>query len=500
MAAVNFSSCYLQYARKPPGKAYPVLWPVLIHKILYPEIKSAKLNLFKKVVLQLIRAQHQDTQEQAQLTGLHPDLILLIKAQLISNDWVTNDAKALTESGKDLLSDEDAHSERLCSGYLFQDALTGKVWPRLTNKRPYIEPVNPDEELPSFNRDRKTGKKMTPFLCRINKANWPEPKQKELQIAWQEHKQDQNSATQLHGYRPTDTKLRISGMRYQEQSAEPAYILLWVSPGMNTAPLSIKDPFDIRDEAWWLQDQSVLSVLLEKNPKLKQDLARLIGQPDIAEQSYQQWLDNRNQQIEFELLSEYPWLTKEPDLAYACSVLLKRRVSLHEDKVEHYEPKDAISDCQKLLEVLMQWLIKKFPADTTRLPKENGSHQSNKGLLQALDLPAFKENICRTLAGQNLKMVLNNLSAPSSSLKGLLFSAALGTVGHDDHPLKQLSAEQLQLEKLLKLANLRNKASHGSSRYTGKDHTEITVEMAQDNIEYTLHVTEQFKEWINGKA
>ncbi|UJX10446.1 hypothetical protein JHT19_22785 [Vibrio parahaemolyticus] len=56
----------------------------------------------------------------------------------------------------------------------------------------------------------------------------------------------------------------------------------------------------------------------------------------------------------------------------------------------------------------------------------------------------------------------------------------------------------MDLQKLLALADLRNQTSHGNSRYTGKQYTEITVEVAQKNIEFALQFTEQFKEWIRG--
>ena len=147
----------------------------------------------------------------------------------------------------------------------------------------------------------------------------------------------------------------------------------------------------------------------------------------------------------------------------------------------------------------MQWLINACSASVGSLPKTTKHDPDlNKKLLLELGLPAMTEDVADTLRRQPLKGVIRSLSMPTSSLKTLVFAAALGSVGNPEHPLAKLTAEQLQLERLLRLADLRNQTSHGNSRHTGKQYKEITEAIAVEQIDYALGFTEQFKEWING--
>ncbi|UYM61877.1 hypothetical protein N5938_02780 [Pseudomonas aeruginosa] len=97
MAAFAETGTYLQFAEKPRGEARPLLWPVLVHRVLYPEAKEAQLNLFQRAVLGLIQAQLTQAEAIAELTGLHVNLIKLILAQGVSNGWLTDSARGLTE-------------------------------------------------------------------------------------------------------------------------------------------------------------------------------------------------------------------------------------------------------------------------------------------------------------------------------------------------------------------------------------------------------------------
>ncbi|MDH0690297.1 hypothetical protein N5D09_19580, partial [Stutzerimonas stutzeri] len=120
----------------------------------------------------------------------------------------------------------------------------------------------------------------------------------------------------------------------------------------------------------------------------------------------------------------------------------------------------------------------------------------NERLLSALQLPAFTSGVISTLAGQKIGQVIRACSRPSDSLKALLFAAAMGTLNHSGHPFKTLLARELQLDRLLLLADLRNRSSHAQSRFTGREVAPLTYEETLDNIQYALGFTEFFKEWM----
>ncbi|WP_337233053.1 hypothetical protein, partial [Vibrio cholerae] len=87
-----------------------VLWPVLVHQVLYPAVQQPKMNLFQKVVMRLIRANTFDAGDIAELTGFHINLVKLIQAQLLSRGWIDDKAIELTESGLKAIGEEDNQS------------------------------------------------------------------------------------------------------------------------------------------------------------------------------------------------------------------------------------------------------------------------------------------------------------------------------------------------------------------------------------------------------
>ncbi|MGB2221972.1 hypothetical protein [Neptunomonas sp.] len=497
MALFVDAGTYLNYSCKPPGKAKAVLWPVLVHRVLYPEVSQPKMNLFQKVVMRLIRAKTHDAKDIALLTGLHINLVKLIQAQILSRGWINGNATELTETGLNVIHDEDMQSEQLASGYLFQDALTGKLWPRIDKRLAIIEPSNPGEERPIFTQNRKTGKTQKPFKPRFKKVSYTAPSMLDMLSAWHNYRSDYRAAQQL-GYLSKPVKqVKLSGLSYQSEIPEPAWVLVWVTPSQNSKLWSIKDPFDIRDEAWWLADN--LPSLMESNRSLVKNLGELIDQPEPDSQTVSEWLLSLQDQADFQVMLEYPWAKSDFDIASALAILIKRRQMIESGQDHNNDLQAAIIEAQKLLEVLMQWLIKAFPANMGSLPKQKSNNQANKQILLALELPAFTESVCTALSRQSLQGAIKSFHRPASSLKSLVFTAGLGAMGNENHPLKLLSKQQLQLEKLLELADLRNDAGHGNSRHTGKVYTVITIEIAQQYIEYALQFTEQFKEWINGE-
>lgn len=496
MTAFDETGCFLNYGRKPRGKTQPLLWPVQVHQVLYPAVADDALNLFQITLLRLVQAGSHQADEIAALTGLHTDLIRLIQAQLYSRGLLDDQARELTGAGLAALDEEDAQREQLATGYLFQDAITGQLWPRIEAQLAVIEPVDPQAQFPTFSVERKTGKTWMPFLAKAGRQAISVPDQQAILKAWQDYRADFRAARQLHSAGALPGQIRLS--QFQQAAAAPfsARVLVWVSAAHNARLWRISDPFDIREQAWWLDDS--LAAMVADNRPLAGRLARLIDQPAPEQQTVEQWLQSLQQQVTFRVTLDYPWLEKEPDLAAVLAPLLELQARLEAEQPHRNDREAAITNSQKLLEVLMQWLIHRFPGDTAALPKvKRHCRDRNKALLLALALPAFTEPVCETLAGQSLSSVRQTLKRPRGSLKGLLFAAALATAGKDNHPLQTLSAAQLQLDKLLALAELRNQTSHGNSRYTGKEYTEITVEIAQAQIAYALRLIEQFREWID---
>jgi hypothetical protein len=96
---------YLRFINRGPQGGKPILWPVWVWKVLYPEPKTISLNLFQQSILELSRARCRDRYEISRLLCLDQDLVnFIIATQLIPNNWMNVDG-SLTSTGEKLLDD-----------------------------------------------------------------------------------------------------------------------------------------------------------------------------------------------------------------------------------------------------------------------------------------------------------------------------------------------------------------------------------------------------------
>lgn len=496
MAAFVETGTYLRFGPAPRGKKRPVLWPVLVHRVLYPDAKRPQLNLFQRAVFGLIRARAVRDETIAELTGLHQNLIKLILAQGVSNGWLVENAQALTAKGEHLLDDEETDEANLKAGYLLQDALTGQFWPRLVAQLNQLEPKDPLARYPEFLGERKTGETIRPFMIASGRTDLPPLDHESLTLAYRDYREDYRANQQLGHGNQLPKQISLQGVQRLDDAPQSARALVWVTADDDGGDLwSVKDPFELRENAWWLQ--STLLQAIERDAKLLARLEPLVSVPRADNQSVEQWLEAMRKQTELQVLIEFPWVERQPDIRRHLAALLVRREKLHQGDSHDQELDAAMMECQKLLEVVMQWLIRTYPADVGQLPKQQRPDPKlNQRILSALQIPAFTEDVIRLLARQKIDQVIWACSKPESSLKALTFAAAMGTLNAPQHPLKVLGDRDLQLAKLLKLADLRNQSSHAQSSFTGREKTQLTSRMALDSIQYALSFTACFKGWM----
>ena len=496
MAAFVETGSYLKFSDRPRSKSKAILWPVLVHRVLYPEPRQPRLNLFQRAVLGLIRAKRIRQDDIAVLTGLHPELIALIIAQGISHGWLTSGADALTDEGHKLLDDEEDESSNLKAGFLIQDAISGDFWPRMVTRLEQIEPLDPQARFPEFSVERRTGHTFRPYFARSKKQNLPALDNEMLARAYRDYRKDFRASQQMDGMHSSSDSVRFQGVQRLDDSPEAARIVVWITGDDGGDELwSVRDPFGLREGAWWLEEP--VRQLLDSDTKLRNFLAPLIGISDAGELTNEEWMRELQKRTELDILIEYPWVEAQPDIRRYFARLLKWQRKIESGTTWDSDLEAALGDCQKLLEVVMQWLIKTYPANVGQIPPSKKSNWSlNEGLLGALGIPSFTKDVIRILARQRLDDVIKSCRNPSSSLKALLFAAGMGALNDDQHPLKVLQDSDLHLMQLLDLADLRNQSSHGQSRFNQRRSKEITQDLVIAQMTYAKNFTECFKDWM----
>jgi len=481
---------YLRFDSRRPPSGRPFLWPVRVWKVLYPTKRVLKLNLFQQAILGLARARCQDSSEMAALLGLDQGLVLfIITTQLIPNGWMTTLGNVTTQGERILEETQDA-SEEVRMGYAYQDAVTGNWLPRFTEELPEIEAKRIDERgYPIFLRDLDSGKEDRPF--RLNHIRESALDMGALFDAFERYRTDHDHAKQREDELPT--RVRIESLSFVEDSSQPMWLWTWIFPDeAGPQPWLVADPFGIQQAASWLRKP--LQEVLPRNDGLARYIANTLGETRSNELSAEEWLRSLENQIDLTVLADYSWSGKVPPISgYLTSVLRRNALLASQDKTWQEDLTSLLIETHNLVESVFQWLLKKFPVDVRRLPDRSQDKNWTKDLaseiLRTLPAARLTDNTVKRLASQNLREIRNALVRGNSSLKALIFAALLSTIEHATHPLKELPPQALDLDRILDMADARNrKAGHAGGE-------KISKEDAMEYADFVVEWVQIFKGW-----
>lgn len=481
---------YLRFGVRRPRDGRPFLWPVRVWRVLYPTKRVLKLNLFQQAILGLVQARCQDSSEMAELLGLDRELVVFIIAtQLIPNGWMTK-LGAVTPQGKRVLEETQDASEEVRMGYAYQDAISGNWLPRFTEELPEIEAKRVDERgYPIFLRDLNSGKEDRPF--RMNPLRDGTMDMGALFDAFQRYRTDHDHAKQRDDDLPT--RIRIESLSFVEDSTQPMWLWTWIFPDKTgPQPWLVADPFGLQQAASWLRKP--LQEVLPRNDGVARYIADVIGETRSNHMSAEEWLRSLENQIDLTLLADYSWSGKVPVISgYLTSVLRRKALLATQDKTWQEDLSSLLIETHNLAESVFQWLLKKFPVDVRRLPDrsqdKNWTKKIASEILRALPIVPLTDDTVRRLASQNLREIRNALIQGNSSLKALMFAALLSTIEHPAHPLKEIFHQTLALDRILDMADARNrKAGHAGGDKISKDE-------AMGYADFIVEWVQIFKGW-----
>ena len=426
----------------------------------------------------------------AALLGLDRELVVFIIAtQLIPNGWMTT-LGAVTAQGERVLEETQDASEEVRMGYAYQDAISGNWLPRFTEELPEIEARRIDERgYPIFLRDLDSGKEDRPF--RLNHLREGAMDMGALFDAFERYRTDHDHAKQRDDELPT--RVRIESLSFVEDSAQPMWLWTWIFPDeAGPQPWLVADPFGLQQAASWLRKP--LQEVLPRNEGLARYIADAVGETRSNELSAEEWLRSLENQIDLTVLADYSWSGKVPAISgYLTSVLRRNALLASQDKTWQEDLTSLLIETHNLAESVFQWLLKRFPVDVRRLPDRSQDKNWTKDLaseiLRTLPAAQLTDDTVRRLASQNLREIRNALVRGNSSLKALMFAALLSTIEHATHPLKDLAPQVLALDRILDMADARNrKAGHAGGDKISKDE-------AMEYADFVIEWVQIFKGW-----
>lgn len=115
-----------------------VLWPVLMYRVVSPEVRDRQLNVLQKAVLGMCRAGVSNVERIGARLHIHSDLAAVIYLELQQLCLVGANGLP-TEMGRELFEEATLETSRMVTGHVFQDPWTGDLWPRFIEKLDYVE-------------------------------------------------------------------------------------------------------------------------------------------------------------------------------------------------------------------------------------------------------------------------------------------------------------------------------------------------------------------------
>lgn len=469
----QYNNRYLNYleGRKSPYKSRSFLWPVRIWQVLAPGMDSAGLNVFQRTILGLIQVNQTDPSDMAHWLGVDKELILYILAtQLMPNGWVDSRGK-LTSQGVERLEDDVQARQDLKSGYVFQDALNGALWPRVVDHLPYVESssVSGKGRL-RFRQRRDHDWEEEPFIIKYGGSGLKQPDVNALREAIQlgnntihnQKVRDDLWAEELREYRVREIELI-------DPDPIPAYVFCWaISDPVHS--WTISDPCAITRSADWMRND--VHSLARKNTGFASYLSNYLGEPDEKE-TFEQMNARLETEVEFEVFANYPNVGKIPNLPSYFGALLRRKFMLEEleDGRGNFEDcDDVITQAQKVLECCCKWMLTQWPCNPARINKKWVNEDLFiafelifKGILSKNEVKAFSH---KTRAFEMWKAAREKQDA-HQSLRALFSTVIFSMEEHPDHPI--LNCPSLTFfTGIDQLADNRNSVAHASGKFIEK--------------------------------
>lgn len=110
------------------GRCAWLLWPALQYRVVTPLVYRPEINAFQRALLALARAGQRDLAKMAGLLGLDPEFAELVRDDLRTLRYL-DEFGAITSAGAAALADGFLDPRRVVITHVYQDLLTGALWP-----------------------------------------------------------------------------------------------------------------------------------------------------------------------------------------------------------------------------------------------------------------------------------------------------------------------------------------------------------------------------------
>lgn len=471
------------------GQVLPILYPVFIHPLTCAVRNHRKMNVFQDSIFRLVVSGCLNVVEIANLLNLNKDLVLwILHTQLINGRGLLDNNLKITEAGQKYLDEHENDDTELRIIWAFQDGLTGEWLPRFCYPTDEMEVFNFDENgLPSFLISLESGKKEKPYRLNFEYPQNLNPDFSELlDMPSKEYISDFSFAIK-NGNKPLK-QAHIRKIVTTPQTAKKAWLYSYVFTNeLSEKNWLVSDPFGLKDAVKWLRIPITDS--LEQNNHLANKIVQMLGQQPSDKLSPSQYLSQIDEQAKLQLVAEYAWLDKVPNATDYLLSIFKLNKQLELSNNQH-DIDNLLIQSQNLIESILKYWIEQYPVNTGNWPsKKNWYSIKLNDFFNYIPI-IFSKEIQDILLRQKTNEVLSALFYNNKSMKATLFAVLLSTIEHPNHILLTIDTAQLQLGKLLELADKRNSVGHASTQNL----TKIDKDEALLWAEFTVNWVKLFQQ------
>jgi len=460
-----FANTYYKTSEFPRGRNTQLFaWPVYSWEIYLSSPKGRTLNLFEKVILELIRVTGErslSSYQIAQWLGLEQDMVVyILTATMQPNGWLDKNFK-ITTAGMKLL-DSNADTE-MTSALIFQCAVTGNWLPRIAYQVNEVQPVGLDKSL-AFKLDRASGRTASAYRIRhcINTSQEPgelvlnDIVKKDNDARWVAF----NIMDSVGSSGKSSDRVILSS-----KSVHAAYIMVWADKSSGYK-FDFIDPFALSKKASWMHD--IFAQASTTLPELQQFALSKFNNEN-EELSYTENLKFMQEKARLELMIEYPNVKSINGLIEPLFELLNDKEKLVSNKNQDFSlNKSVINSCGSIVEITSKAVLEKYKFKRlASLPAKNQSNAKDhiRDLLQQ-GTELTRDQIEKVLS-VNPNKIYATAKGWNSTMRSLLATIFISMNEYPHHPMKFLMSDALLFDEIYTLSFDRDEAAHGNNtKYT----------------------------------
>lgn len=468
------------------GRQQWLLWPAWQYRVLAPLVYEQHINAFQKAVLGLARAGHRDPVTMAELLQLHPELLELVRDDLCQLAYL-DQYGVVTERGAAALKDGFLDPDKTIVTYVYQDPVTGTLWPASTQD-PQIAPAQWEGNDRASVRFRTAGAPL-----HVSALSVPPP-EKGFSVSPPAHEDIVEAVSRgerLSRYVrrdrpwqqvvPDRVVARVSVVTAGQPVFLPVALVLpkHAKEGVAGVTWAARNPFSGRPSTYL---RRLIATQAQHSPTLRGAIDKLLGRSSQALYAEFDQMDREiRRRLAEDLEIRFTRRLRDDQAVSELLTLLERDIHRVRLPGEHTaEVADVVRNAWRLHEVVLRDLVRRWRVPVAR------SESMREPLARALTDLGLPFSQYAPIKVSDWNAVSRAFTNPQGANSPSLLAAATlsAAAGDDSHPFRRLAAHRRTLiTDLTDLSKDRNSpGSHAGLTPLSPAFAELAWQLAQETV------------------